>query len=161
MNEDGRNLVSDYEYQGKDREQASEELIQLAMEMGYLTEGGTVAFTLDSEDSGWLQAEEEKTLEQMEERFGETIVIQIGPMAEEEPIRAEEEVEVVIPLPTQTETPTPAETAAPTPVWTAPPATPEPVYPPETDDDDDDDGDDDREDDNDDWEDDGPEEDDD
>ena len=161
LNEDGRNLVSDYEYQGKDREQASEELIQLAMEMGYLTEGGTVAFTLDSEDSGWLQAEEEKTLEQMEERFGETIVIQIGPMAEEEPIRAEEEVEVVIPLPTQTETPTPAETAAPTPVWTAPPATPEPVYPPETDDDDDDDGDDDREDDNDDWEDDGPEEDDD
>ena len=79
LNEDGRNLVSDYEYQGKDREQASEELIQLAMEMGYLTEGGTVAFTLDSEDSGWLQAEEEKTLEQMEERFGETIVIQIGP----------------------------------------------------------------------------------
>ena len=161
LNEDGRNLVSDYEYQGKDREQASEELIQLAMEMGYLTEGGTVAFTLDTQDSGWLQAEEEKTLEQMEERFGETIVIQIGPMAEEEPIRAEEEVEVVIPLPTQTETPTPAETAAPTPVWTAPPATPEPVYPPETDDDDDDDGDDDREDDNDDWEDDGSEEDDD
>ena len=55
--------------------------------------------------AAWLQAEEEKTLEQMEERFGETIVIQIGPMAEEEPIRAEEEVEVVIPLPTQTETP--------------------------------------------------------
>ena len=44
LNEDGRNLVSDYEYQGKDREQASEELIQLAMEMGYLTEGGNRCF---------------------------------------------------------------------------------------------------------------------
>ena len=129
-------LLEGYEYQGKSREQASEELIDRAMDMGYLTEGGTVSITVESDDSDWQQEEEEKSLAQMREKYGQTIIIRTGIMEEEaeEPLlQTESDVEIIIDLPTatpapQTETPTPAASPTPTPV----------VIP--SDDDDDDDG---------------------
>lgn len=124
LNQDGEDLLEGYEYQGKSREQASEELIDRAMDMGYLTEGGTVSITVESDDSDWQQEEEEKSLAQMREKYGQTIIIRTGIMEEEaeEPLlQTESDVEIIIDLPTatpapQTETPTPAASPTPTPV---------------------------------------------
>ena len=112
LNEDGQHLIENYEYQGKKREQAAEELIVRAMDMGYLQEGGTVAFTVNSEDDRWMAAEEEKTLEQMETSFGDRIEIRIGPLEETEILGEEEEMELVITIPIQTPSLTPASTPA-------------------------------------------------
>ena len=94
------------------------------MDMGYLTEGGTVSITVESDDSDWQQEEEEKSLAQMREKYGQTIIIRTGIMeeeAEEPSLQTESDVEIIIDLPTatpapQTETPTPAASPTPTPV---------------------------------------------
>ena len=115
LNPDGEALLEGYEYRGKDREQASEELVSRAMDMGYLGEGGIVSITVESDDSSWRQEEEEKSLSQMREKYGRTIIIRTGIMegeTEEPPLQTESDVEIIIDLPTPTPAP---QTATPTP----------------------------------------------
>ena len=131
LNPDGEALLEGYEYRGKDREQASEELVSRAMDMGYLGEGGIVSITVESDDSSWRQEEEEKSLSQMREKYGRTIIIRTGIMegeTEEPPLQTESDVEIIIDLPTPTPAP---QTATPTPA---------PVIIPSDDDDDDNEG---------------------
>ena len=131
LNPDGEALLEGYEYRGKDREQASEELVSRAMDMGYLGEGGIVSITVESDDSSWRQEEEEKSLSQMREKYGGTIIIRTGIMeeeTEEPPLQTESDVEIIIDLPTPTPAP---QTATPTPA---------PVIIPSDDDDDDNEG---------------------
>lgn len=54
INADGMTLVADYDGKGKDKILALDELIDRAIEMGYLTEGGTITFTVDSKDKKLL-----------------------------------------------------------------------------------------------------------
>lgn len=131
LNPDGEALLEGYEYRGKDRKQASEELVSRAMDMGYLGEGGIVSITVESDDSSWRQEEEEKSLSQMREKYGRTIIIRTGIMeeeTEEPPLQTESDVEIIIDLPTPTPAP---QTATPTPA---------PVIIPSDDDDDDNEG---------------------
>ncbi|HIV26088.1 MAG TPA: hypothetical protein IAB71_09995 [Candidatus Scatomonas pullistercoris] len=131
LNPDGEALLEGYEYRGKDREQASEELVSRAMDMGYLGEGGIVSITVESDDSSWRQEEEEKSLSQMREKYGRTIIIRTGIMegeTEEPPLQTESDVEIIIDLPTPTPAP---QTVTPTPA---------PVIIPSDDDDDDNEG---------------------
>ena len=117
LNADGEDLIAEYDFTGKDREEAAGELVERAIAMGYLSHGETVSITVTSNDAGWQAREEQATREELEGQYGETVVIQIGP-AQAEPV-----AEVVIPV--------------------APPESPEPVPdPPPADDDEDDDGDD-------------------
>lgn len=51
LNEDGQNLLSDFEYQKKDRTAVAEELIQKAIDSGYLTKGGKVTLSIESENN--------------------------------------------------------------------------------------------------------------
>ena len=53
--------------------------------MGYLSGGETVSITVSSADADWQAREEQEAREDLEERYGEAIVIQIGPAPEEEP----------------------------------------------------------------------------
>ena len=92
LNEDGQSLIAGYEYSGKDREDVTGELVERAIDMGYLSGGETVSITVTSADADWQAREEQAAREDLEERYGETIVIQIGP-ASEEPV-----TEVVIPV---------------------------------------------------------------
>ena len=73
LNADGADLIEGYAYQGKDRETATEELVERAIEMGYLSDGDTVSITVDSSDSDWQAREEEQVRRQLEERYGERI----------------------------------------------------------------------------------------
>ena len=80
------------------------------MDMGYLQEGGTVAFTVNSEDDRWMAAEEEKNPGADGNQFGDRIEIRIGPLEETEILGEEEEMELVITIPIQTPSLTPAST---------------------------------------------------
>lgn len=57
LNADGQALLQDYSYRGKDRQTATDELIQRAVEMGYLAQGGDIWITVYSSDSEWQQQE--------------------------------------------------------------------------------------------------------
>ena len=115
LNEDGQSLIAGYDYGGKDREGVTEELVERAIDMGYLSGGETVSITVTSADADWQAREEQEAREALEERYGETIVIQIGP-ADEEPV-----TEVVIPV----TPPEPEPTPEPPPEQVDPPAAPD------------------------------------
>ena len=116
LNEDGEALIAGYAYQGKDRETAAGELVERAIDMGYLSDGETVSITVTSADADWQAREEQEAREDLEERYGQTIVIQIGPLEDEPPA-----TEIVIPV----TPPTPEPTPEPSPKPTAPPAVPD------------------------------------
>ena len=120
LNADGQILIEGYDYGGKDREDVTEELVERAIDMGYLSGGETVSITVTSADTDWQAREEQEAREDLEERYGETIVIQIGPTDEEPPA-----TEVVIPVASPEPEPTPE----------PPPEQPDPsVVPDDTDD---------------------------
>ena len=102
LNADGQSLIAGYDYGGKDREDVTEELVERAIDLGYLSGGETVSITVTSADADWQAREEQAAREDLEERYGETIVIQIGPAPEEEPA-----TEVVIPVAPPSPTPSP------------------------------------------------------
>ena len=113
LNADGEALIDGYEHQGKSREEATRELVERAIEMGYLSDGETVSITVTSADAGWQAREEQDARAELEERYGETIVIQIGPDSEGPP-----DAEVVIPVPQPEQKPAPE----PDPTSPVPPA---------------------------------------
>ena len=47
-NEDGETLLEGYDGKGKDKVTVADELIDRAIEMGFLSEGGRVSFSIDS-----------------------------------------------------------------------------------------------------------------
>ena len=55
VNADGNTMIENYSYQKKDVETVVDELMHLAMEMGYIMEGGTIKLTLDSSHGEWIQ----------------------------------------------------------------------------------------------------------
>ena len=59
INEDGKTLIEGYEYKGKEFRTVTEELTQLADDMGYLKTGVDVNITVESDHDNWkLHAEE-------------------------------------------------------------------------------------------------------
>ena len=78
LNQDGRDLIDGYRFQGKDREEATDELLERAIDMGYLSDGDTVSVTVSSGDGSWQAREEQAVQAQLEERYGQTIVIAVG-----------------------------------------------------------------------------------
>ena len=51
LNEDGQNLITDYRYNKKDRMAVTEELIQKAIDSGYLEKGRKVTLSIESENN--------------------------------------------------------------------------------------------------------------
>ena len=51
LNEDGQSLIAGYEYSGKDREDVTGELVERAIDMGYLSGGETVSITVTSSEN--------------------------------------------------------------------------------------------------------------
>lgn len=54
-NEDGETLLEGYEGKGKDKVTVADELIDRAIEMGFLSEGGQVSFSIGSPDDALFQ----------------------------------------------------------------------------------------------------------
>ena len=79
INEDGAALLEDYEYKGKDRLTVADDLIERAIDMGFLAEGGQVSFSIDAPDEALVQkyGEELQTevLKHLENRY--TITVEV------------------------------------------------------------------------------------
>ena len=99
LNDDGEDLIEGYSYRGKDRETAASELVERAIDMGYLSGGETVSITVSSADADWQAREEAQVRAQLEERYGETVVIRLGSdPAQEGPAPQADPPEVIIPV---------------------------------------------------------------
>ena len=55
VNEDGTELIDGYEYKKKTLQEVMDDLIDRAIEMGFLYEGGELILDLDAEDEEWIQ----------------------------------------------------------------------------------------------------------
>ena len=79
INEDGAAPLEDYEYKGKDRLTVADDLIERAIDMGFLSEGGQVSFSIDAPDEALVQkyGEELQTevLKHLENRY--TITVEV------------------------------------------------------------------------------------
>ena len=116
LNADGEDLIEGYDYRGKDRETAAGELVERAIDMGYLSDGDTISVTVRSDDADWQAREEAQIQAQLEERYGATIVIQLGDGAADQSQSAaapEEPAEVVVPVAPQVPEQTPGTAADP------------------------------------------------
>ena len=116
LNADGEDLIEGYDYRGKDRETAAGELVERAIDMGYLSDGDTISITVSSSDADWQAREEAQVQAQLEERYGATIVIQLGGGAADQTQPAgspEEPAEVVVPVTPQVPEQTPGTAADP------------------------------------------------
>ena len=100
LNADGEDLIEGYDYRGKNRETAAGELVERAIDMGYLSDGDTISVTVHSDDADWQAREEAQVQAQLEERYGATIVIQLGGATDQtQPAGSPEEpAEVVVPV---------------------------------------------------------------
>ena len=59
LNEDGTALIDGYRAYGQEMKTVSDELADRAMELGYLSAGGQITLTVDSEKGDWKTAAEE------------------------------------------------------------------------------------------------------
>lgn len=84
VNADGVHLIRDYSYHKKSLEPVMDELVDRAIEMGYLTDGKKVTLTLDSKNDSWIADNGEKLQTHINEYAAEKITIEIDITSPEE-----------------------------------------------------------------------------
>lgn len=181
LDQEGMHLISGYSYKDKPLTIVIDELIDRAMAMGYLQEGGMLSLNLDSRDRDWLDEHNEALIRHLNEYMrdkmdvtinvgrvdgeGQQVIIPVGDarppdtldditatdVDSDDPDYGPEPHTTLIPTPTQTPDPTP--TPAPARPVVTPRPTPRPTSPPTYADSDDDDEWDDTDYDDDDWDD--------
>lgn len=129
VNPDGDALIEDYSYKRKPLDNVMDELVDRAIHMGYLHEGGQITLTLDAEDDQWVVERGHSLGVHLQEHLTEkmSVTIEIGGAEDNSH-------EVIIPITPGTVTTESSyseddygETAAPTPTPTpAPEPEPEP-----------------------------------
>ena len=77
VNEDGKQLVDGYSYRKKQLDLVMDELVDRAIEMGYLYEGGQITLTLDAEDDEWIVSHSESLTSRLNEHLREKMSVTI------------------------------------------------------------------------------------
>ena len=77
MNHDGDIIIQDYIYKGKDLQIVTDELLDKAIEAGYLSDGSTVTLTLDSKDNTWVVDKSDILLNSATNHLSEKISVTI------------------------------------------------------------------------------------
>lgn len=77
LNEDGTSLIDGYRAYGKGMKTVSDELADRAMELGYLSDGGQITLTVDSEKDGWKTAAEELLLLELDVHFEHRVTVTV------------------------------------------------------------------------------------
>ncbi len=95
MNEDGTDFLSGYEYRNKKLDVVMDELVDRAIEMHYLREGGTVSLRLDAQDETWITSHKESMSTDLERHLTEklTVTVEITTTVPEESTPAQTEDE--------------------------------------------------------------------
>ncbi len=80
VNDDGISLVANYDHGKKPLETVMDELVDLAIEQGYLSEGGKITLTLDAKNDEWVVAHSEQLSSHLNEHLTDryTVTITIG-----------------------------------------------------------------------------------
>lgn len=109
-NADGKELVKDYEYKGKDKETVVDELADLAIEQQYLADAGRISIEVDARSDEWAKKMETEITDELNDylqRQGMAIEITIGPVEAGNDIEDKEILEesqsVTIPIPEPTD----------------------------------------------------------
>ena len=81
LNADGEALIAAYDYSGKSKEHVSNDLVDRAMAMGYLSEGDSITISVDSPNSGWTQRAEEEVSAALSTHLSSqlTVIISVTP----------------------------------------------------------------------------------
>ncbi len=77
MNEDGTALLSGYEYRKKKLNVVMDELVDRAIEMNYLQEGGTVSLRLDAQDETWIASHKESMGTDLERHLTDKLTVTV------------------------------------------------------------------------------------
>lgn len=77
LNTDGIILLSDYEYKKKELELVMDELVDRAVEMGYLHEGGKITFNFESDNDEWVESRSQSLMTHVDDRIKDTLQINI------------------------------------------------------------------------------------
>lgn len=129
LNSDGKALLKDYNYKGKDAEQAADELADLAIEMNYLEDGGQIGLLADSDSTKWTSQTENDLADSLYEHLKEqsiTVDIHTGTINIEEDSPIEKPQSITIPIP---DTSSQEESSEPAPAGPETPAPSVPVQP--------------------------------
>lgn len=83
INPDGETLLSGYDHRHKDLETVMDELVDLAIDMGYLHEGGKITLDLDGNET-WVSSHEDSLNQQLKLYLTDriTVTIDIDPPPE-------------------------------------------------------------------------------
>ena len=146
LNEDGKHLITGYSYKNKMLDTVVDELVDCAIDLGYLSEGKTIALTFNSEHEEWEISTSTKLEEHLKEYLSEKVSVTIEvavahPKDEMDVNKSDSDYDtqenvkpIVIPVgpsPTEepsndddivTPTPTPSPTQSPTPSLTPTPS---------------------------------------
>lgn len=127
-NADGEALLEGYDGRGKDKVTVADELIDRAIEMGFLSDGGRVSFSIDAPDEALFQAYGTELRTEVTEHLDGRILVTLEIVDHD---RAQEALARPSAPSTATPTPTTPPTATPTPTPTPTPS-PEPTRPANT-----------------------------
>ncbi len=76
VNQDGQVLVENYDYKGKELDLVMDDLVDLAIDKGYLHEGGKITLSLDA-DEAWVDSHSGHMNEQLSQYLAEKITVTI------------------------------------------------------------------------------------
>lgn len=77
VNQDGTDLIEGYDYQEKTLDVVTDELVDKAIEMGYLQAGGQITISLDSQDQIWVEAHSQSISSHLQTHLQEKITVTI------------------------------------------------------------------------------------
>ncbi len=93
INPDGDDLITGYEYKKKDLDLVMDELVDRAIDMGYLHEGGQISLILDADSDEWVIAHSDTLPTQLNEHLNEKLSVTI-----EVTDKKEQSNQVIIPV---------------------------------------------------------------
>ena len=84
LNQDGNHLIDGYGYRWRSVEEVSDDLADRAMEMGFLTDGGSIGLTAESDNDDWNANTVHAILAELENHLGSKVELVDGALPEEE-----------------------------------------------------------------------------
>ena len=93
INPDGDDLITGYDYRKKDLDLVMDELVDRAIDMGYLHEGGQISLVLDADSDEWVIAHSDTLTSNLNEHLNEKLSVTI-----EVTDKKEQSNQVIIPV---------------------------------------------------------------
>ena len=77
VNQDGTDLIAGYDYHRKSLDLVTDELVDKAVDMGYLTAQGQITISLDSTDQAWIDSHSQTLQSHLQTHMEEIFIVQI------------------------------------------------------------------------------------